>query len=131
VRLYQRHLPPVKKIKTEKIKKLICSGNSFILSGTSGRTKAKSSVSSVTWKKGSLLQENDMNGQSRKDIHPGLPVAIVLKRDQRSGKLTQGIVRDILTSAPFHSRGIKVRLEDGQVGRVHAILENSAMGGEA
>jgi uncharacterized repeat protein (TIGR03833 family) len=72
-----------------------------------------------------------MNGQNRKDIHPGLPVAIVLKRDQRSGKLTQGIVRDILTSAPFHSRGIKVRLEDGQIGRVHAVLESSAMGGEA
>jgi uncharacterized repeat protein (TIGR03833 family) len=72
-----------------------------------------------------------MNGQNRKDIHPGLQVAIVLKRDQRSGKLTQGFVRDILTSAPFHSRGIKVRLEDGQIGRVHAILESSAMGGEA
>lgn len=71
-----------------------------------------------------------MNGQHRKDIHPGLPVAIVLKRDQRSGKLTQGIVRDILTSAPFHSRGIKVRLEDGQIGRVHTVLESSAMGGE-
>ena len=72
-----------------------------------------------------------MNGQHRKDIHPGLPVAIVLKRDQRSGKLTQGIVRDILTSAPFHSRGIKVRLEDGQIGRVHAIHESSATDGEA
>jgi uncharacterized repeat protein (TIGR03833 family) len=72
-----------------------------------------------------------MNGQHRKDIRPGLPVAIVLKRDQRSGKLTQGIVRDILTSAPFHSRGIKVRLEDGQIGRVHAIHESSAKDGEA
>jgi uncharacterized repeat protein (TIGR03833 family) len=72
-----------------------------------------------------------MNGQHRKDIHTGLTVAIVLKRDQRSGKLTQGIVRDILTSAPFHSRGIKVRLEDGQIGRVHAIQESSAMDGEA
>jgi uncharacterized repeat protein (TIGR03833 family) len=70
-----------------------------------------------------------MSGQNRKDIHPGLPVAIVLKRDQRSGKLTEGIVRDILTSAPFHSRGIKVRLEDGQIGRVHAILESSDVRG--
>ena len=59
-----------------------------------------------------------MNGQQRSDIHRGLAVAIVLKKDQRSGKLTCGIVQDILTSAPFHSRGIKVRLEDGQVGRV-------------
>lgn len=59
-----------------------------------------------------------MNGQQRKDIHPGLAVAIVLKKDQRCGRLTEGIVEDILTSAPFHSRGIKVRLTDGQVGRV-------------
>lgn len=59
-----------------------------------------------------------MNGQQRKDIRPGLAVAVVLKKDQKSGKLTEGIVKDILTSAPFHSRGIKVRLTDGQVGRV-------------
>ena len=63
-----------------------------------------------------------MNGQNRQDIHPGLPVAIILKKDQRTGRLTEGIVKDILTSAPFHSRGIKVRLVDGQIGRVHAIL---------
>lgn len=63
-----------------------------------------------------------MNGQNRTDIHPGLAVAIILKRDQRSGRLTEGIVKDILTRAPFHSRGIKVRLEDGQVGRVHTIM---------
>ncbi|MDD2338190.1 MAG: YwbE family protein [Geobacteraceae bacterium] len=63
-----------------------------------------------------------MNGQYRKDIYPGLAVAIVLKKDQRSGRLTEGIVKDLLTSAPFHSRGIKVRLQDGQVGRVHSIL---------
>lgn len=59
-----------------------------------------------------------MNGQYRKDIHPGLEVAIILKKDQRNGKLTYGIVKDILTSAAFHSRGIKVRLQDGQIGRV-------------
>src|SRR6185295_6259572 len=59
-----------------------------------------------------------MNGQYRKDIHPGLEVAIILKKDQRNGKLTYGKVKDLLTSAAFHSRGIKVRLEDGQVGRV-------------
>jgi uncharacterized repeat protein (TIGR03833 family) len=62
-----------------------------------------------------------MNGQYRKNIYPGLEVAVILKKDQRSGKLTFGIVKDILTSAPFHSRGIKVRLEDGQVGRVAQI----------
>jgi len=59
-----------------------------------------------------------MNGQNRKDIYPGLEVDIILKQDQRSGKLTRGIVKNLLTSATFHSRGIKVRLEDGQVGRV-------------
>ena len=59
-----------------------------------------------------------MNGQYRRDIYPGLEVAIILKKDQRSGKLTYGIVKDLLTSAAYHSRGIKVRLEDGQVGRV-------------
>ena len=59
-----------------------------------------------------------MNGQYRKDIYNGLEVAIILKKDQRSGKLTYGVVKDILTSAAYHSRGIKVRLQDGQVGRV-------------
>jgi len=59
-----------------------------------------------------------MNGQNRKDIYTGQEVAIILKKDQRSGKLTYGIVKDILTSAAYHSRGIKVRLEDGQIGRV-------------
>lgn len=62
-----------------------------------------------------------MDGQYRKDIYPGQEVAIVLKKDQRTGKLTYGIVKDILTSAAYHSRGIKVRLADGQVGRVAAI----------
>lgn len=63
------------------------------------------------------------DGKNRKDIYPGLAVNIILKKDQRSGKLTEGIVEKLLTSAPFHSRGIKVRLEDGQVGRVAEILE--------
>ncbi len=63
-----------------------------------------------------------MNGQYRKDIHPGQEVAIILKKDQRNGKLTYGIVKDLLTSAAFHSRGIKVRLQDGQVGRVAEAL---------
>lgn len=63
-----------------------------------------------------------MDGQYRKDIYPGLEVAVVLKKDQRSGKRTEGVVKDILTSSAFHSRGIKVRLEDGQVGRVIDVL---------
>ncbi|MFA7108288.1 MAG: YwbE family protein [Sphaerochaetaceae bacterium] len=64
-----------------------------------------------------------MNGQNRSDIKPGLNVAIVLKQDQRSGKLTKGVVADILTNSGFHPHGIKVRLSDGQVGRVQEILE--------
>ncbi|MBY0245319.1 MAG: YwbE family protein [Sphingobacteriaceae bacterium] len=64
-----------------------------------------------------------MNGQNRNDIYPGLEVDIILKKDQRNGNRTRGIVEKLLTSAPFHSRGIKVRLEDGQVGRVVEIFE--------
>jgi uncharacterized repeat protein (TIGR03833 family) len=64
-----------------------------------------------------------MNGQNRSDIYPGLEVDIILKKDQRSGKLTRGIVKDLLTSSAYHSRGIKVRLEDGQVGRVAEIID--------
>ncbi|RDC65791.1 YwbE family protein [Adhaeribacter pallidiroseus] len=64
-----------------------------------------------------------MKGTNRADIYPGLEVAIILKKDQRSGKQTEGIVKDLLTSSAYHSRGIKVRLEDGQIGRVVDILE--------
>jgi len=64
-----------------------------------------------------------MDGQNRKDIYPGLEVGIILKKDQRSGNITYGVVQNLLTSAAFHSRGIKVRLEDGQVGRVAEIVE--------
>ncbi|BDQ37536.1 hypothetical protein SYK_18960 [Pseudodesulfovibrio nedwellii] len=63
-----------------------------------------------------------MDGQKRKDISPGLQVNIVLKKDQRSGRLTQGVVAKLLTKSPTHPHGIKVRLEDGQVGRVKEIL---------
>ena len=66
-----------------------------------------------------------MEGQYRDEIYPVLLVAIILKKDQRSGKQTEGIVKDLLTSSSFHSRGIKVRLEDGQIGRVVAILEDN------
>ncbi len=63
-----------------------------------------------------------MDGRNRKDIRPGLRVAVVLKQDQRTGKRTPGIVKDILTSSSSHPHGIKVRLEDGQIGRVQEIL---------
>lgn len=62
-----------------------------------------------------------MAGETRAEIAPGMTVAIVLKKDQKSDALTWGVVRDLLTGAPYHSRGIKVRLEDGQVGRVRVI----------
>ncbi len=62
-----------------------------------------------------------MNGTHRADIKPGLRVAIVLKQDQSSGKLTEGVIQTILTKSPSHPHGIKVRLENGQVGRVKEI----------
>lgn len=64
-----------------------------------------------------------MSGQNRQDIKPGLQVDIVMKQDQRSGKRTRGVVKDILTSAAHHSRGIKVRLATGEVGRVQEIVD--------
>jgi uncharacterized repeat protein (TIGR03833 family) len=63
-----------------------------------------------------------MNGTNRSDIAPGMKVAIVLKKDQRTGTLTEGVVKDILTKSPKHTHGIKVRLESGDVGRVKKIL---------
>lgn len=61
------------------------------------------------------------DGRTRKNIQPGMSVSIVLKQDQRTGKLTEGIVKDILTKSPNHPHGIKVRLMDGGVGRVKQI----------
>jgi len=63
-----------------------------------------------------------LNGQYRKDIAPGLEVDIVLKQDQRTGRLTRGVVQDILTNSSYHPHGIKVRLQSGQVGRVQNII---------
>jgi uncharacterized repeat protein (TIGR03833 family) len=63
-----------------------------------------------------------MNGQQRVDIKHGSRVYIILKKDQRTGKRTKGIVKDILTRSSYHPHGIKVRLEDGQVGRVVEII---------
>ncbi|QMV42117.1 YwbE family protein [Cohnella cholangitidis] len=62
------------------------------------------------------------NGKIRSDVKPGLEVDIVLKQDQRTGKLTRGIVKDLLTNSAQHPHGIKVRLQDGQVGRVQNIV---------
>lgn len=64
-----------------------------------------------------------MNGQNRPTIKPGMKVLIVLKQNQRTGKLTKGIVKDILTRSPNHPHGIKVRLENGLIGRVKEIVE--------
>ncbi len=63
-----------------------------------------------------------MPHRERKNIRAGLKVAIVLKQDQRAGKQTVGVVKDLLTNSNFHPHGIKVRLTDGQVGRVQEIL---------
>ncbi|HNX08806.1 MAG TPA: YwbE family protein [Methanothrix sp.] len=63
------------------------------------------------------------NGQQRKDVRPGLTVDIILKKDQRTGKRTRGIVKELLTNSTYHPHGIKVRLTDGQVGRVQEIFE--------
>ena len=64
-----------------------------------------------------------MDGTRREQIHPGSQVNIVLKKDQRSGTLMKGIVKDILTKSPVHHHGIKVRLEGGEVGRVKEIIQ--------
>lgn len=63
-----------------------------------------------------------MDGKKRSDVKPGLEVYVILKKDQRTGKKTKGVVKDLLTNSATHPHGIKVRLEDGQVGRVCEIL---------
>ena len=64
-----------------------------------------------------------MNGQRREDVYAGRLVDIVLKEDQRTGKLTRGTVKDILTYSSYHPRGLKVRLSDGKIGRVQSIIK--------
>jgi uncharacterized repeat protein (TIGR03833 family) len=66
-----------------------------------------------------------MSGRDRKDVRPGLKVDIVLKQDQRTGRLTRGTVREVLTKSSYHPRGIKVRLETGEVGRVKEVAEDA------
>ncbi len=63
-----------------------------------------------------------MDGRERKDVRPGLTVDIVLKQDQRTGRLTRGVVKEVLTKSPHHPHGIKVRLETGEVGRVKEVV---------
>jgi len=70
-----------------------------------------------------LTKNNNMDHRKREDIEIGGFVAIVLKKDQRTGELTEGNVKNILTNSSFHPHGIKVRLEDRQVGRVQEILD--------
>ncbi|TWT06820.1 YwbE family protein [Planococcus sp. CPCC 101016] len=65
-----------------------------------------------------------MDGKKRSEVKPGIEVNVILKQDQRSGKKTRGVVKDLLTNSATHPHGIKVRLEDGQVGRVCEILSN-------
>lgn len=65
------------------------------------------------------------DGKTRADIKPGMEVDIILKKDQRTGERTRGYVKRLLTSAPYHSRGIKVMLDDGEVGRVVEIIDES------
>lgn len=64
-----------------------------------------------------------MDGTNRENIRPGINVRIVLKKDQRSGELTEGVVQDLLTKSSYHPHGIKVRLVSGEVGRVKEIIE--------
>jgi uncharacterized repeat protein (TIGR03833 family) len=66
--------------------------------------------------------DDPMDGRERKDVRPGLTVEIVLKQDQRTGRLTRGVVKDMLTKSAYHPHGIKVRLETGEVGRVKKII---------
>jgi uncharacterized repeat protein (TIGR03833 family) len=66
-----------------------------------------------------------MDGKDRKDVRPGLTVDIVLKQDQRTGRLTRGVVKEVLTKSSHHPHGIKVRLETGEVGRVKEVIEEN------
>ena len=71
---------------------------------------------------------NQKSGKQRNDIRSGLCVDIIQKADQRSGRLTRGRVKEILTGSSVHPHGIKVRLEDGRVGRVAAIIDTDTDG---
>ncbi len=74
-----------------------------------------------------MAMEREMDGTRRGDIKAGVRVLIVLKEDQRTGKLTEGIVKNILTKSSSHPHGIKVRLEGGEIGRVKKILSSNSL----
>jgi uncharacterized repeat protein (TIGR03833 family) len=76
------------------------------------------------WRLNHLERGECVNGQDRKNIRPGLTVEIVMKQDQRTGRHTRGVVKDILTNSPRHPHGIKVRLVTGEVGRVQKIVDD-------
>ena len=69
-----------------------------------------------------------MEGRERRNVRPGLTVDIVMKLDQRTGRLTRGVVKDILTKSSHHPHGIKVRLETGEVGRVKEVVREDQRG---
>ena len=69
-----------------------------------------------------MITQNDNRGQTRNNISIGATVDVVLKKDQRTNTLTRGVVKRLLTNSAVHPRGIKVMLEDGQVGRVQVII---------
>jgi len=71
-----------------------------------------------------IKDKDKMNGKKREHIKSGMRVLIVLKKNQRSGKLTEGIVKDVLTNSPNHHYGIKVRLRSGEIGRVKEIINS-------
>jgi len=73
-------------------------------------------------------ESGNMDGTNRANMKAGLQVLIVLKKDQHSGKLTEGIVKDILTKSPTYPHGIKVRLESGEIGRVKKIKRDGDVG---
>ena len=66
-----------------------------------------------------------MEGKRRADVRPGIDVMVELTEDKRTGRLTGGKVKDILTSAPIHPHGIKVRLENGRIGRIKQIIQSN------
>jgi uncharacterized repeat protein (TIGR03833 family) len=68
-----------------------------------------------------------MDGSERKNVRPGLTVDIVMKQDQRTGRLTRGVVKDVLTKSSYHPHGIKVRLESGEVGRVKEVVNEGTV----
>jgi uncharacterized repeat protein (TIGR03833 family) len=72
-----------------------------------------------------MTMPNQNNGRNRQAIQPGCIVDIILKEDQQSGKKTRGIVKDILTNSLTHPHGIKVRIKDGRIGRVIAIIKTN------